>query len=152
MTTQYLSQEKFDQLKEELQTIQKTEMPATAVRIDEAKQMGDLKENAEYHAARERMGWLAGRVREIEAILANAEIMETSTGGDLVRIGSTVVVEVNGKERTYTIVGAQEADPLEGKISNESPIGEALLGAKQGEQIEVELPAGMQTYIVQKIQ
>lgn len=151
MTTQYLSQEKFDALQEELKKIQKEDMPATATRIDEAKQMGDLKENAEYHAARERMGWLAGRVREIEAILANAEILSNASGGDTVKIGATVVVQVGEKERTYTIVGAQEADPLEGKISNESPIGQALLGAKVGTNIEVKLPVGIQTYNIKKI-
>lgn len=151
MTTQYVSQEKYNELKEELQKIQKEDMPKTATRIDEAKQMGDLKENAEYHAARERMAWLASRVREIEAILAHAEILETPAGGNIVQLGSTVLVEVQGKERTYMIVGAQEADPLEGKISNESPIGDALLGAKKGNTIDIPLPAGIQTYTIKDI-
>jgi transcription elongation factor GreA len=146
MTIQYLSQEKFDSLTQELEDIQKIKMPETAVRIDEAKEMGDLKENAEYHAARERMGWLNGRLQEIEYVLRNSEILSQKTGGDTVVVGSTVVIEVNNKKREYSIVGAQEADPLEGKISNESPIGSALLNKKKGDSIDITLPAGVQTY------
>lgn len=151
MTVQYLSQKKFDQLKEEAADIKKNKMPETANRIDEAKQMGDLKENAEYHAAREQMGWLNGRLKEIESILDHAEIVSKQGPSDTVGIGSAVTVAFKGKERTYTVVGAQEANPIEGKISNESPIGSALFGKKKGSEVEVTLPAGIVTYTILNI-
>lgn len=151
MTIQYISQEKFDALKEEAKDIKLNKMPETANRIDEAKQMGDLKENAEYHAAREQMGWLAGRLTEIEAILDHAEIVSKQGPTDAVGIGSDVTVSFNGKEKTYTVVGAQEANPLEGKISNESPIGSALFGKKKGAVVDVSLPAGVVSYTILSI-
>jgi len=153
MTIQYLSQEKFTALQEELEHIQKVLMPHTATRIDEAKQMGDLKENAEYHAARERMGWLGARARDIESIISNAEIVtDQSEYTDTVTIGSTVTISVQGKRRQYKIVGAQEADPLSGNISNESPIGSALLGKKKGDSVPITLPTGIQQCDVIEIQ
>jgi transcription elongation factor GreA len=138
MSTQYLTQEKYEALQAELVRIDKEDLPALARRIDEARQMGDLSENAEYHAAREEMGWKKGRRAEIEAILDAAEII--TAGGDqdgMVSVGSTIVVEVAGKEREYMIVGPQEADPLARKISNESPLGMAFLGKSVGAAVEV---------------
>lgn len=143
--TQYITAEKQAALKEELNQLKSVKILAIAKRIDEARQMGDLSENAEYHAAREEMSWTQSRVKEIEFILNNAEII-TEAGGSTVQIGSSITVKVNGKERNYTIVGAQEADPLEGRISNESPIGMAFLGKKKGDTVEVETPAGVQKY------
>ena len=143
--TQFLSKEKFEALKVELAKLIDTDMPATARRIDEARQMGDLSENAEYHAAREQLGWQKARSREIEAILDNAEIIKGGSK-DTVSLGSTVTVKVNEKEKSYTLVGAQEADPLSGKISNESPLGEAFFGKKKGDKVEVEIPAGLAEY------
>lgn len=151
MGVQYLSQQKYNQLKEELADIRQNKKPETAKRIDEARQMGDLKENAEYQAAREHMSWLESRAKEIDAILSHAEIVDQTVHSDAVIIGSTVVVEVQGKEKTYMIVGAQEANPLEGKISNESPIGHALVGKKKGETVIVDLPAGKQSYIIKDV-
>ncbi|PIR75278.1 MAG: transcription elongation factor GreA [Candidatus Magasanikbacteria bacterium CG_4_9_14_0_2_um_filter_42_11] len=146
-TTQYLSQEKKSELEQELVQLKSTKIPEIAQRIDEAKQMGDLSENAEYHDARDQMAWAQSRVLEIEAILLNAKVI-TATGSNdgFVDLGATVVVKVNGKEKEYTIVGAQEADPLAGKISNESPLGGAFLGKKKGDKVEVKVPAGMQEY------
>jgi len=146
-TTQYLSLEKKQELEEERKELKNTKIPEIAQRIDEAKQMGDLSENAEYHDARDQMAWAQSRVLEIENILQRAEII-TSTGSDdgTVTLGSTVVVKVNGKEKEYSIVGAQEADPLSGKISNESPLGEAFMGKKKGDVVEVQVPAGVQEY------
>ena len=127
---QYLSEQKYAALKQELKDLKEEQIPAIATRIDEARQMGDLSENAEYHQAREEMAWAQGRVKEVEYILEHAEIIEQSgkEKDGIVRLGSTLEVALGDKERTYTIVGAQEADPLEGKISNESPLGEALVG------------------------
>ena len=146
MTTQYLSQEKLDNLNEELTDLKKNQIPTIAQRIDDARQMGDLSENAEYHAAREEMSWAQTRVQEINGILSDAEVISGDQKSSTVTVGSTIIVKINGDKREYTIVGAQEADPLSGKISNESPLGEAFLGKKKGAKVEVEVPAGIQEY------
>ncbi|OGH86110.1 MAG: hypothetical protein A2493_01475 [Candidatus Magasanikbacteria bacterium RIFOXYC12_FULL_33_11] len=142
---QYMSQQKLDALKKELDDLQNDKIPTIAKRIDEAKQMGDLSENAEYHAARDEMAWAKSRVIELGHLIDNAEII-TEEKSSFVQIGSTIIVKVNGKEKEYTIVGAQEADPLSGKISNESPLGSAFLGREKKEEIQVSLPAGVQVY------
>ena len=147
---QYMSQQKLDDLKAELKDLQNEKIQAIAKRIDEAKQMGDLSENAEYHAARDEMAWAKSRVIELGRLIDNAEIISDEKTG-VVQIGSTIVVKVNGKEKEYTIVGAQEADPLSGKISNESPLGSAFLGKKKKEEVQVHLPAGIQVYKILEI-
>ncbi len=145
--TQYLSKEKHKELEQELVSIKHEKIPEIAKRIDEAKQMGDLSENAEYHDARDQMAWAQSRVKEIEHILQHAQIIsDDDLKAGIVGIGSTIVVEVKGREKEFTIVGAQEADPLSGKISNESPLGEAFLGKKKGDEVDVEVPAGVQKY------
>lgn len=146
-STQYLSADKQAELKAELKTLREVKIPTTAQRIDEARQMGDLSENAEYHAAREEMAWAQSRAKELDNILDNAQIITTSKRSG-VQIGSTIIVKVKDKERTYTIVGAQEAEPAAGRISNESPLGQAFLGKAEGESVEVEVPAGLQTYTI----
>lgn len=143
---EYLSRERYDELSAELTNLKKNLIPAIATRIDEARQMGDLSENAEYHAARDEMAWARTREKELNAILENAEIITDQQGSSTVDIGSTITVEVNGTERTYTIVGAQEVDPAAGKISNESPLGQAFIGKRVGEKAEVRVPAGLQVY------
>ena len=143
--TQFISQQKKEALEAELEQILKEQIPNLAKRIDEARQNGDLSENAEYHAAREDLGWVKGRSEEIKNILQNAEIIDQNTGS-IARIGSTVEVKVNGKKREFTVVGAQEADPLSGKISNDSPLGRAFLGVKKGQKIQIDVPAGVQVY------
>lgn len=147
---QYMSQEKLDELKKELENLQNIKIPEIAKKIDEAKQMGDLSENAEYHAARDEMSWAKSRVIELGRLIDTAEIISEENNG-IVQIGSTIVVKVNGKEKEYTIVGAQEADPLSGKISNESPLGSAFLGRKKKEEVQVTLPAGVQVYKILEI-
>lgn len=146
-TTQYLSQEKFDELSKEFKELKLKKIPEIAVRIDEAKQLGDLSENAEYHDARDQMAWAQSRIKEIEAILDHSEIVvDDGVRGGVVTIGSTVTVSVNKKEKAYTIVGAQEADPVAGKISNESPLGEAFMGRKKGDTVTIDVPSGTQEY------
>jgi len=142
---QYMSQPKLDALKQELDELKEVKIIAIAKRIDEAKQMGDLSENAEYHAARDEMSWAKSRVMELENLINNAEIISEEKG-NRVQIGSTVRVKMNGKEKEYTIVGAQEADPLSGKISNESPLGSAFLGRSKNDEVQATLPAGVQVY------
>lgn len=149
--TQYLTQDKKDALEQELRELKEQKIPDLAKRIDDARQMGDLSENAEYHAAREEMAWAQSRVKEVVFILQNAEIIHEGSSTGEVQIGSTVEVSVNGKSREFTIVGAQEADPLSGKISNESPLGQAFLGKQKGDVAEVEVPAGKQEYTIKEV-
>jgi len=151
MDIQYVTQEKFDTLQSEFKDLQENKTKELAIRIDEARQMGDLSENAEYHQAREELAWVQGRLKEIAAILENSEIIQTGTADGVVDIGSTIEVEINGKKRTFAIVGAQEADPANGKISNESPLGHAFIGHKKNDTIIVHVPAGDQTYKITNI-
>lgn len=147
---QYLSKEKYDELKQELFVLKREKMPALARRIDEARQMGDLSENAEYHAAREDMSWSKSRVEQIQSILDNSEII-SPTNADIseeANLGSTVLFKIDDEKenKEFTIVGSQESDPKMGRISNESPIGEALLGARKGQTIELVSPSGIKKY------
>lgn len=143
--TVFLTSEKKEALEKELRELLDTKIPQIAEQINEAKQNGDLSENAEYHAAREDMGWAQGRMQEIKQLLQNIEII-TSQSNESIGIGSTIVVKQNDNKRTFTIVGAQEADPLNGKISNESPLGMAFLGKKKGDSVQVKVPAGVHVY------
>lgn len=121
-----------------------------AEKIAAARDLGDLSENADYDAARDEQGQAETRIAEIEEILLNAEIIVAKKGSKI-DVGSTVELKVGGKTVKYQIVGPVEADPLEGKISNESPIGAALIGKKAGETIEIETPKGKTVYEVAKI-
>lgn len=151
MSVQYVSAEFLAKLKEELQDLKTNKRRELAARIEAAKALGDLSENAEYHEAKDALGFVEGRILEIEDLLKNAIVIEQESGGSNVRIGSSVVVSVNGKEKTLSIVGSNEADPLSGKISNESPIGGALIGAKAGDRVEIDTPAGTTVYEVLRI-
>jgi transcription elongation factor GreA len=146
----YLSAESLEELKNEYITLKNTTIPDIAKRIDEAKQQGDLSENAEYHQAREDMAWAQGRLVEVEKIINSAKIIVKQSTG-LVSIGDTISVEVNGKTKEYTIVGPQEINPTKGYISNESPLGEAFLNHKIGDKIEVNVPSGVMVYIIKEI-
>lgn len=151
MSAQYVSPEFLTKLNEELKDLKTVKRRELAARIEAAKSLGDLSENAEYHEAKDALGFVEGRILEIEDLLKNAVVVEQEAGGSNVRVGTTVVVSVNGKEKTFTIVGSNEADPLSGKVSNESPIGRALLGAKVSDTVEVETPAGTTVYEVLRI-
>ena len=112
-------------------------------RIQEAREFGDLSENAEYDAAKEEQSKNASRIAELRHILSNATISESAIGiGAIVSVGTTVEVEVSGKKQSYTIVGTTETDSLQHKISNESPMGAALIGATEGENVEYATPNG----------
>ncbi len=121
-----------------------------AEKIAEARDYGDLSENAEYDAAREDQGVVETRIAEIENILQNVEIIE-SKSKDEVSLGSTVDLKIKSKTVTYTVVGPVEADPLEGKVSDESPIGQALMGKKVNETVVISTPKGELSYTVQAI-
>ncbi len=151
--TQYISAEKLQALKDEFKNLREVRVSELAKRIDDARQMGDLSENAEYHAAREEMSWVQSRIKELEFILQNAQLITSggSIGSKNITIGAVIVVLLNGKKREYTIVGAQEAEPAIGKISNESPLGQAFLGKKKGDKVSVTVPAGVQEYEILEI-
>jgi len=121
-----------------------------AEKIAAARDLGDLSENADYDAARDEQGQAETRIAEIEDILLNAEIIQVKSGSKIV-VGSKVELKTNGKSVNYQLVGPVEADPLEGRISNESPIGQALLGKKVGETVEISTPKGKTEYKIEKI-
>jgi len=149
---QYLTRETLLKLELELNNIKDNLIPELAKKIDDAKQLGDLSENAEYHQAKDDMAWAQTRIKEIEEILENVEVIDKKKSTmEVVTLGSVVEIEVNGKKKEYQIVGQQEADPLNGKISNESPIGRALIGAKLKEEIKVLTPSGEQIYKIKRI-
>ncbi len=114
-------------------------------RIKAARELGDLRENAEYDTAKNEQGLMEARIRQLEDILRRARILEAPAGaasGQYVALGTTVTVDLDGEEETYTIVSPVEAKPREGRISNESPVGRALLGHRVGEQFEIAMPTG----------
>ena len=140
----YLTIEGKKKLEEELEHLTTVRRKEVADAIKSAKEEGDLSENSAYDESKLAQGFLEGRIQTIEAQLRNAAIIDNNgNGNDKVGIGNTVtVVEDGEEEETYQIVGSAEADPMEGKISNESPIGMALLGAKKGDTVTAEAPGG----------
>ncbi|MCQ2792295.1 MAG: transcription elongation factor GreA [Bacilli bacterium] len=135
-----LTKDGAEKLKEELNRLVNVERPQIIEALSSARAQGDLKENADYDAARNRQGEVEGRIKEIENILANAKIVRESTNNDkVVGIGSKVTIKASNErsEDTYTIVGTVEADPINNLISNESPLGLALTGHRVGDEIEV---------------
>ncbi len=146
MNKQFLTEAGKAKVEEELATLKGPKRDELAARLKSAIEMGDLSENADYHAAKEEQGFLEGRILELETLLYNAEIVdETDIDLHTVNIGNTVTVQEDGEEpETYTIVGAKEANLREGKISYESPVGAALIGKKVGKTALVTLPNGGQ--------
>jgi transcription elongation factor GreA len=139
----YLTREGREKLAEELDRLTRVTRMEVARRIAEAKDLGDLSENSEYEEAKRAQAFTEGRIRELQHQLSNAQIIDESSNGDkVIRIGSTVTVEEDGERTTYTIVGSAEAKPREGKVSNESPLGRALLGKTRGSKITVEPERG----------
>ncbi len=134
------------ELERELEEL-KSRRGEIADKIAAARDFGDLSENAEYDAAREAQGLLETRITEIETILQNASIIQAGSSSTVV-LGSTVELEANGKAVVYTVVGPVEADPLEGKVSNESPIGQALMGKAVGDTVTISTPKGELVYTV----
>jgi transcription elongation factor GreA len=140
----YLTAEGEQKLKAELEDLKGRGRDELATRLRSAIQMGDLSENADYHKAKEDQGFLEGRIQELEYLLNKAIIIEDNmTPGDAVQVGSCVTVqEGDYPEETFYLVGANEADPRNGRISNESPIGSALLGARVGDMVTAKTPGG----------
>lgn len=142
MGKNYVTKSGLEKLKEELRYLKFEKMPQIVDRIATAKELGDLSENAEYHDAKDEQGFVAGRIVELENLIQNSEVIENNQEAGVVGIGNTIRVTCDGKEFTYTIVGFNEANPTQGLISNESPIGRAFLGRKVGEKVTVKVPNG----------
>ncbi len=149
----YLTREGHDRLQAELDTLIRVTRMEVARRIAQAKDLGDLSENAEYEAAKHEQAFVEGRIREIQHQLSNAQLIDESTNGEkVIRIGTSVTVrEEDGEEMTYTIVGSAEAKPREGKISNESPVGAALLGKHARQKVTVQTPSGSYKLTIVKL-
>lgn len=147
-----LTQAGYDELIAELTDIKETKLPKAIDRVAVARSFGDLSENSEYHAAREDLSFLEGRVGELETLLARAKVIKQLKGKKSnITVGSMVTVHIGRAKHVYQIVGEWEANPKEKKISESSPLGKALIGKKVGDEIEVEAPAGKIKYKVAEI-
>lgn len=154
MPNNFLTREGFQKLQEELEYLRTVKRQEVANRLHEAMEGGELIENAEYEAAKNEQAFVEGRIQELDVLLASAKIIEENgrKKGDAVQLGSKVTIkEGNFEAETFTIVGAAEANPREGRISNESPIGKAILGHKVGEVVKVETPGGTYSVKILKI-
>jgi transcription elongation factor GreA len=154
MPNNFLTREGYQKLQEELEYLRKVKRQEVANRLHEAMDGGELIENAEYEAAKNEQAFVEGRIQELEALLASAKIIEDDgkKKSNIVQLGSKVTIkEGNFEAETFTIVGAAEANPREGKISNESPIGKAILGHKVGDTVKVETPGGTYNVKILKI-
>ena len=144
----YLSREGLEGLKAELETMTNVRRVEVAARIHDAKEHGDLSENAEYEDAKNEQAFVEGRIQTLQSLIKNATLIDEHHVGDHVQIGSTVTLNGEDGVETFTIVGSTEAKPSEGRISNESPVGRALLGRKKGDKVLVHVPAGDFSYTV----
>ena len=147
----YVSREGLERLRSELDEMIAVRRPEVAARISEAKEHGDLSENAEYEEAKNEQAFVEGRIAELEHKIKNAVIIDEERSTEHVSIGATVEVDSEDGPISFTIVGSTEARPADGRISNESPVGRALLGKKVGEKVVVKVPAGDVVYTVRSI-
>lgn len=147
----YISKEGLEKLKAELSLIEGIKLKAIAKKIAEAKDLGDLAENSEYHEAKQEQAFLAGRAEELRYKIRHAKIIENCAKSESVAVGCAVKVAVNGNEMSFALVGSDESDPGNGKISIDSPIGRALLGHKAGDKVKVQTPAGETEYSILEV-
>ena len=147
----YVSREGLEKLRAELDETIAVKRPEVAARISEAKEHGDLSENAEYEEAKNEQAFVEGRIAELEHKIKSAVIIDEERSSDHVSIGATVEVESEDGPISFTIVGSTEARPADGRISNESPVGRALLGKQVGEKVVVKVPAGDVVYTIKSI-
>ena len=140
----FLTKEGLAELQEELDDLKQNVRPEVISQIKEARAQGDLSENAEYHAARDRQGQVEARIKELEYLIDNATMIDEDKKSNVVQIGSTVEIRyiADNEVETYYIVGSTEADPFENKISNESPIAKGIMGKKKGTVVTIESPNG----------
>jgi transcription elongation factor GreA len=147
----FLTKEGLEELKKEHTELTKVKRPEVVTRLTQARDMGDLSENAEYTAARDELSFVDGRIDELEELLKQVSLIEDDTkanGKVVVQLGSTVTLHHNNKKEDYTLVGEWEADPTAQKISHESPLGKALIGKQIGDNVEVSAPAGKIVYTI----
>jgi transcription elongation factor GreA len=148
----YLTKERFEELTMELKNLKKDGRQTVMERLRHAKELGDLSENAEYQTARDDQAVLEKRIAELENLLKNSALFEKRVGGEpgngVAKLGSKVKLSKGGATVDYTIVGSSEADPLNGLISNASPLGQELLGKKSGDKIRVDTPKGEMEYLI----
>jgi transcription elongation factor GreA len=155
MPTSFLTREGYTKLQEELEFLRTKKREEIANRLHEAMEGGELIENAEYEAAKNEQAFVEGRIKELEILLATARVIDETAvqSTDTIQVGTTVTIqEENMEPESYTIVGAAEANPINGKISNESPLGRALLNRKAGERVQVDAPAGSFTVLIVKVE
>lgn len=151
----YLTRDGRAKLEAELEELTTSGRKEAAARINAAKELGDISESGEYEDAKNQQAHLEGRIREVKAILARAQLIDEENGqSNEVRVGSKVTVRVEGEDEdeTWSIVGSAEAKPREGKISNESPLGASLLGKRKGQKVAVQTPSGQMKLTIVKIQ
>ncbi len=148
----HLTKEGFEELKRELETLKKEGRAEIAEQLRRAKEYGDLSENSEYADAKEAQSKLESRIFELEEIIRNAVLIRKSQQKDVVNVGSTIEVQRGAKNFKYTIVGSREAKPEANLISNESPLGQAFLGKRAGDTVEIETPNGKAKYKILKIE
>jgi transcription elongation factor GreA len=142
----------YEKLKAELEHLKRVERPSITKAIAEARAHGDLSENAEYHAAREKQSFTEGRINELDAKVGAAEVIDAPTGGDRVTFASTVRLEdESGKEVRYWIVGSDEAEPARGKISILAPLARTLIGKRVGDTVTAQLPGGTKTFEILEV-
>ena len=146
----YISAQGLEELKIELKT-RKLERREIAYKIESAKELGDLSENFEYHEAREQQAMNETRIGQIEEMLKDIALVEEKRGGSTISLGSKFIVKMNGTQKTYEMVGSSEANPLDGKISNESPLGQAFIGHGVADVVEVTVPSGVMSYTIIEI-
>jgi transcription elongation factor GreA len=150
--TEYLSKGGLEKLKQELEELKTDKRKEIARRLEHAKTLGDLSENAEYQETKEEQSLVETHIAELEERLRNAVLIEKGTATDKVVVGSTVQVRSEQGEETFVIVGSEEANPVEGRISNESPLGKAFLGHRAGDRVEARTPGGVIAYEIVGIQ
>ncbi|NMB53675.1 MAG: transcription elongation factor GreA [Leptolinea sp.] len=154
MPTSFLTREGYQKLQEELDFLRTVKRQEIANRLHEAMEGGELIENAEYEAAKNEQAFTEGRIKDLDVLLATARIIDEDTvAADTIQVGSTVTIqEEGGPAEVYNIVGVAESDPAHGKISNESPLGKALINRKAGETVTVEAPAGAFSVAILKVE
>jgi len=143
---EYVTKERYEELQKELEELKTTKRQEISKRIEDAKKFGDLSENAEYMEAKESQEMNERKIAETKALIKNAVLIKKTKNTGEVQVGSTIEVESSNGKKEFSIVGSAEADPTSGKISNQSPIGSAFLGKKEGDNVDVQTPGGVTKY------
>ena len=152
MQDQIISPDGYEKLKKELDYLLSIKRREIADRIEKAKELGDLSENAEYADAKEAQAFNDGRISEIKSLLKNLTVVANGSHGDTIGMGSRITVKVDSREKNFIIVSFNEVDPLEGRISNESPLGRAFIGKRKGDSVTVSTPKGDIEYTIVSVE